>query len=94
MSIKIIKFINGDEIIGDVKVSDDHVTVTDAAQIIMVPSQVQGQAGMALSPFMPYTKNRSFDFNISMILTFAEPVEQLYNQYNQIFGSGIVIPPR
>lgn len=93
MSVKIIKFINGDEIIGDCKQdSPEFITVSDVAQIMMVPTQVQGQAGMALAPFIPYSKSKSFDFNIKTIMTMAEPVEELYNQYNKIFGSGIVIP--
>lgn len=93
MGIKIIRFINGDEIIGDCKQeSPEFITVTDVAQLVMVPSQVQGQASMALAPFMGYSKSKSFDFNIKAIMTMAEPVEELYNQYNKIFGSGIVIP--
>lgn len=93
MSIKIIRFINGDEIIGDCKQdSPEFITVKDVAQIMMVPSQVQGQANMGLAPFMPYSKSKSFDFNFNVVMTMAEPVEELYNQYNKIFGSGIVIP--
>lgn len=93
MAIKIIRFNNGEEIIGDMKTNGDYITCINPAQIVMVPSQIQGQTSMALAPFMPYTKTKSFEFHVNNIMTFAEPIEQLYNQYNQIFGSGLIVPP-
>jgi hypothetical protein len=90
MAINIVKFLNGDEIMGETKVVEDSLMVTNAAQIIVVPGP-NGQHRMALAPFMPYAKTKKFDFQLSMVMTFAEPVDELLNQYNQIFGAGIVI---
>jgi len=92
MAIKIVKFINGEELIGEAKQNSDYITMSDVAQIIMVPGKVEGQAGMALAPYMQYAKSKSFDFHVNNIMTMADPVDELYNQYNRIFGSGIVLP--
>lgn len=92
MAIKIIRFSNGDEIIGDADVvSTDSIDIKNPASIGMVPGQIQGQASLGFAPFMPYAENKTFSFNINMVMTIADPKQELINEYNRIFGSGIVV---
>lgn len=99
MSVKIILFNNGLQIIGDVqeKVGEQSIKVTKPAQLIMVPASEtnSGKVSMAFSPFMQYTEDwsKGLTFAVEDVLTAATPVVELVNSYNSSFGSGLVLPP-
>jgi len=87
--IKVIKLISGEEIIGDVTL-DSRVTVKNPCYLQMVPSRTNPeQPAMALVPSALHLQDRSYTFKDEHVLFVAEPVKDLYNQYNSIFGSGI-----
>jgi hypothetical protein len=88
--IKIIKMTTGEEIIGDMNQQGDNVTVTNPATVHLVPGE-SGKMGMAMIPFAPYAEEDSFMFNLAHIMTSYTPGLDLLNQYNQRFGSGIVV---
>ena len=51
-------------------------------------------ARVGLSPFMPYTKTTDgVDLKHSYVGFIVDPVNELTNEYNQVFGSGLVLPP-
>jgi hypothetical protein len=87
--IKIIKLTTGEEIMGDV---NEDYAIREPAILQMVPSRTDpNKAAMALIPYSPYSKNNRLELNAEHIIWESEPVEELYNQYNSIFGSGIQI---
>lgn len=88
--IKIIKLITGEELIGDMSQTGDNITVTNPATVHLVPGE-SGRMSMAMIPFAPYAEEDSFMFNLSHIMTSYTPGTDLLNQYNQRFGSGIVV---
>jgi hypothetical protein len=60
------------------------------AQIVV--QQTERGMGVGLAPYMPYVEG-----NVSLyrnaIASEGEPVEQMQNEYNRLFGSGIQIAP-
>ena len=86
--IKIIRLINGEEIIGSMTQTGDTVTVSDPVTIQMVPNG-EGQMGLAMIPFAPYAEEDEFVFSWDHIVTAYTPSKDLYNQYNRKFGSGL-----
>ena len=88
--IKIIKLITGEEIIGDMSQTGDNVTVSGPATVHLVPAE-GGRMTIAMIPFAPYAEENSFMFSLTHIMTAYTPGDDLRNQYNQRFGSGIVV---
>lgn len=89
MSVKLVRFINGDELIGECKYGSESVNITNPLQIIVVPSQ-NNQSGIAMAPFMPYSATKTFEFNPDTVMTMCDPVDQMLAEYTRVF-SGIVI---
>lgn len=90
--VKIVKLITGEEIIGTVTHKDGKIILRDCAAIAQVPSRdAPGQMGLGLVPYAAYTKNHSITVDESKIVWEEELVEEVYNQYNKVFGSGIQI---
>lgn len=90
-SVYIFKIVSGEEIIGELVT--EHATeyaVKSAAVIIM--QQTQQGVGVALMPFMPYSEG-PVHLNKFAVSTHAEPSQNMINEYNRLFGTGIQIAP-
>lgn len=87
--IKVFRMINGEEIIGNVKDSNDREYVLEKAANIMVQETERGM-GVGLAPFMPYAEGK-IHLMRTAIAAEGNPVVQMENEYNRIFGSGIQI---
>ena len=93
--IKIIKLISGEELIADVTPIDivgNALTLDKPCMLQMVPSRSNPeQPSMALIPYAVYTDSHKVTVKQEHIIWSEEPLKELYNQYNSIFGSGIVV---
>lgn len=94
--VKVIRLISGEELMAKIKSSDDntyHLTeVCQIASSYADPSSATARIGIA--PFLPYTKVKDgVTINKSYVGFVIEPVNELLNEYNKVFGSGIVLPP-
>lgn len=85
-NIKIVRLTTGEELICDLKVSNkDQVILTDVA--ILIPTQ-QNQLGLA--PFMAYSDAKDgFHTTMASVMFIVEPVNELKNQYQQMFSKVI-----
>lgn len=91
MAIKCVRLTTGEEIIADVTEHEKGVTLSVPANIFMQPNG-KGQVTVALMPLFPYAEKKEFVFPSSAIVVTFAPSKDLYNEYNRLFGSGLVIP--
>lgn len=74
--------------------NDFEVVVKHPVMVMLVPSRDRSESSsIAFTPFLNYTEEFETGIKIhrSDILTMTTPVVELLNQYNSIFGSGIVL---
>ena len=87
--IKVVKLVTGEELIADVAGSEI-LTLSKPCVLQMVPSrQNPEQPMMGMFPYAPYTEDHTIEVDRARIVWSANPVKELYNQYNSAFGSGI-----
>ena len=95
MSIKIIKLVTGEELIGELVSSNQtpngevDYEIKDVAIVQMVPTQTG--LGLSLFPFAPYTEDKTHVFRGKHIIIAMDPGVDLINNYNKMYGSGIQI---
>lgn len=90
MSVKVCKLISGEDIIADVELDHNGYTFTNPA--LMVVQQTQdGRVGAAFAPFAPYAKDSKVRIFKDYVIGEMELDVKLINEYNRIFGSGIMI---
>jgi hypothetical protein len=92
MKVKVFKMINGEELIAEIfNYYDSTVELKNPAQIILQRTE-SGGMGVGIAPYMPYASG-----NVSLyknaIAADCEPDQNLVNEYNRIFGSGIQVAP-
>jgi hypothetical protein len=93
MTVKAIKLVSGEELIGEVIYEGDFVTIKNILAIVIRQAQ-DGNLTVGFVPFAPYLgRGASVDFAKSKLIFIKEVDDQMANQYNSIFG-GIVTPPK
>jgi len=88
--LKVIKLSTGEELLGEYNSDDLTTLLKDPCIIQMVPSRSDpSKAMLGLFPYASYVKGSTLEIANDHIVWMGEPVDELYNQYNSIFGSGI-----
>ena len=90
--IEVIKLVTGEEIVGDTKYEQNKVIVKKPCAVMLVNSKsTPDQHSMALIPYAAYTNGHTIKIKESSVIWEAELQEDVYNQYNMLFGTGIQI---
>ena len=86
--VKIIRLTTGEEILCKAEKTDTGWTAKKAA--LIVPT---GAGSIGLMGWMPYTKTYKDGIEIKdeHVMFVSAPEEDLYNEYNSAFGSGLVV---
>jgi len=84
--IKLVKLKSGEELIGDVTVVGDSVTIANPCQIMPT------QEGLGFAPWPPFSKNDNVTIGRDWIICIVEAVDPARDAWNSKFGSGIVLP--
>ncbi len=93
MNVKCYKLVTGEEVIAKEEQNDpkeDFVILRDPVTLIPVPGQ-NGQYGYGMMPFMPTVDSDRFNIAKRNIIISGDPVVDILNKYNSMFGSGIQI---
>ena len=96
MSIQVLKLVTGEEVLGDIErlspISD--YKVQNPVGISIVRGK-DGQPNIGFSPFPLHaeqTKDSTIDIPSISVVYCYEPAQDFIDNYNQVFGSGIVLP--
>jgi len=85
MNIKVVRLISGEELIGDW--NDETNTIT--GPVVMVPI---GKDQLGFQPWIPYAEEEEVPLKEQHIMTVLTPDNKLQNEYNRVYGSGIIVP--
>ena len=85
MNIKIIRLISGEELIGDW----NRETNTITNPVVMIPV-AKDQLGV--QPWIPYAEDKEITFKEQHIVVVLTPDNKLQNEYNRVYGSGLLVP--
>ena len=89
MTVKVFKLINSEVVIAEVvNTNHDHYELENPANIGLQQTETGMSVGIA--EYMPYASGR-VTLRFAAIASEAEPEQKLANEYNRIYGSGIVI---
>ena len=89
--IKVFKLTTGEELISTVTSGSEAGWHLEDPAMIMIQRTQEGM-GVALAPFLAYTTGKIY-LNRSGVIVEAEADTQMQNEYNRLFGSGIVVAP-
>ena len=85
MNIKAVRLVSGEELIGDW--NEETKIITNP--VIMLPV---GKDQLGFSPWIPYVEEKEVPLKEQHIVTVLTPDKRLQNEYNRIYGSGLIVP--
>ena len=92
--IKAIKLVTGEELVVEItEESDSSVTFKNPVASVLQRSQQTGGAALGFMPWM-LAADGPFTIDKSKLVCVANVADEVKNGYNQIFGAGIVVPPK
>ncbi len=91
-NIKALKLVSGEELV--VEITEE--TTTDLTFKNPVACVMQRRQEGPVLGFMPWMQasNGPFKVHVDKIVTIADVADEVKNGYNQIFGAGIMVPPK
>lgn len=95
MRIECFKLVTGEDVLAEVNLESEFRFVLNNPVAIAVVRGNDGQPNVGLAPFpiyAPQIKGAKIELLKTSISYHYVPSEDFVNNYNQIFGSGIVIP--
>lgn len=94
MEIKLVKFVNGEEILGEVTDLQNTIHIKNPIRVvIMPPSAVNPKPSVGFADWIPYVKEKEFVLDKKDILFVKEPVDEFITQYKAIF-TGLALPEK
>jgi len=95
MEIKILTIITGEEVLGEVEIeSETEVVLVNPVGVAIVRGK-DGQPNVGFAPFPMHADQKtgeSIAFAKKNVIYSYVPAKEFVDNYNQIFGSGIVLP--
>jgi hypothetical protein len=90
--VKIFKLTTSEEIIGFCTQKGSKIYIDKPCAIMLISSKSTPDThSMALIPYAAYTKDHKIEIDKKQIVWEADLEDDVLNQYNAIFGSGIQI---
>ena len=91
--IKLLRLKSGEDIVGDIiGENSEFLIVKNPAMLMPVGDGRGGSVQIGLTPWMPFSEAKDFEVPRDWVLITTEPALDIVNNYNQAFGSGIVVP--
>lgn len=93
MSVKLIKLINGDELLAEIMQSSDTVCkIKNPVRVVVMPNKIDPKTpNIGFAPWAEFSDEKTFDVDKSHVLCIMSPIKEFVNQYNSMFG-GLVVP--
>lgn len=95
MKILALKLVTHEDLLGEIQnETDTTYTICNPVGIAVVRGQ-DGTPNVGFSPFPihgPQTKDSTIDIDKKHVVYSYVPAEDFISNYNQIFGSGIILP--
>lgn len=95
MSVKTIKLVTGEDIIAEIDdMFEGFYVLKNPVQVSMVPSRSGNQPTFGFIPFPLTSNDKEIQVSRANVVFVCEPAEEFLNQYNSLFGSGIITPSK
>ena len=89
-----VKLVSGEELVVEItEENDSSVTFKNPVAAVLQRSQQTGGAALGFMPWM-HAADGPFTIDKAKVICTANVAEEVKNGYNQIFGAGIVVPPK
>ena len=94
MAVKLLRLKSGEDIVAEHVLGKigQNITIENPAMIMPLSDGRGNKVQVGLAPWMPFSEQNEFEIPRDWLVVMSDVVKDIANNYNQIFGSGIVVP--
>lgn len=93
MNIKLVRILNGDDVIADVDVNVTRLNMKNPVRVVVMPSAAGQNPNVGFAPWSPFSKDTDFRLDMAHVVAIMEPIDEFVQQY-KLSVSPIVTPPQ
>lgn len=93
MNIKLVRMLNGDDVIADVDVNVTRLNMKNPLRVVVMPSAAGQSPNVGFAPWSPFSKDTDFRLDMAHVVAIMEPIDEFVQQY-KLSVSPIVTPPQ
>lgn len=93
-NLRILKLSTGEEIVGDIVEETADKYRMENPCVLAIGMNSAGKAALQMQPLLIFSEQKVVEFNPNHIIYNVSVAQEIKNKYNEIYGSGIVVPPQ
>ena len=91
--LRILKLSTGEEIVGNITERiGDFISIENPC-VLGIAMGPNGKASLQMQPLLIFSEQKVVEFNPNHVIYNVSVAQEIKNKYNEIYGSGIVLPP-
>ena len=91
-NLRILKLSTGEEIVGDIVEETADKYRMENPCVLAIGMNQAGKAALQMQPLLIFSEQKVVEFNPSHVIYNVSVAQEIKNKYNEIYGSGIVLP--
>ena len=92
--IRILKLSTGEEIVGNIAERiGDFISIENPC-VLGIAMGPNGKASLQMQPLLIFSEQKVVEFNSNHVIYNVTVAPEIENKYNEIYGSGIVLPKK
>lgn len=92
--LKIIKLTTGEEVVGNIVERNALICKIENPCVLAIGMNSQGKASLQMQPMLIFSEQKVVDISRVNIIYEVSVAPEIENKYNEIYGSGIVLPKK
>jgi len=93
MNLRLIRLISGEDVVGDLNIDGDNYRIENPVVLGLMMGQ-NGKPNLQMQPMLIFSEQKVITVKSTHVLYDVTVATEIKNKYNEIYGSGIVVPPK
>jgi len=93
-NLRILKLVTGEELVGDIVEETADTYRVENPCVLGIGMNPQGKASLQMQPLLIFSEQKVVQLKVTHVLYDVTVAQEIKNKYNEIYGSGIVVPPQ
>ena len=93
-NLRILKLSTGEEIVGDIVEENADKYRMENPCVLAIGMNQAGKAALQMQPLLIFSEQKVVEFNPNHVIYNVSVAQEIKNKYNEIYGSGIVLPKK
>ncbi len=91
-NLRILKLITGEEIVGNITERISGLISIENPCLLAIAMGPNGKASLQMQPMLIFSEQKVVELQLNHVIYNVSVAQEIQNKYNEIYGSGIVMP--